>query len=400
MKRREVKITASNSRPDYKTSDDDSVVPVGRLIAKALAGSWLNPPPRCELSTAELARIAPLLIKSGAGGLLWRCIRETDFAHTKIGADLQAVYRLQRLESLAHIQKIKTVITHLHAAGIDSVLMKGWGVARLYPEAGLRHYTDLDLCFAPERARAARTALKDLGPLELYVDVHQGLGRHEKLAWSDILSRAETVNLEDVTVRILGAEDHLRLLCLHWLRHDAWNPIGLCDIAAAFASRRPDFDWPIALGSDQKHADWMACAIGLAHQLLGVDVEGTPIAERAQRLPTWLVTEVLEQWETCLNANYRDIALAEVGPLLRSPSRVVKELSVRWHYPIRATMEVGGNFNQWPRAPYQVAAVLLRWTEFPRQIAMLIARWFRAQRRRPPSSSDTRNDLLTLNSEM
>jgi hypothetical protein len=208
------------------------------------------------------------------------------------------------------------------------------------------------------------------------------------------------VNLEGVTVRILGAEDHLRLLCLHWLRHDAWNPIGLCDIAAAFASRRPDFDWTIALGSDKKHADWMACAIGLAHQLLEVDVEGTPIAERAQRLPTWLVTEVLEQWETCLNSNYRDIALAEVGPLLRSPSRLVKELSVRWHYPIRATMEVGGNFNQWPRAPYQVAAVLLRWTEFPRQIAMLIARWFRAQRRRPPSSSDTRNDLLTLNSEM
>lgn len=377
----------------------DQPVSAGWLIAKALTGSWLETPPPCELSPDELARIGPLLIKSGAGALLWRSIRDTDFGQTETGADLQSVYRLQRLQSHAHIQNIKTVIAHLHAAGIESVLMKGWSIARLYPEPGLRHYSDLDLCVAPYQERAVRMALKSLGTLEGYVDVHRGLGRHEKLAWPKIIGRAETVDLEGMPVRILGHEDHLRLLCLHWLRHDAWNPIGLVDVAVALASRRSDFDWHVALGEDSKHADWTACAIGLACQLLGVAVESTPVAERAKHLPAWLVTEVLKQWETCVNANYRDMALVEVGPLLRSPRHLVKELSTRWHYPIRATMELRGSFNEWPRAPYQVAAVLLRSPELPRQIALLIARSFRRQTARHTSPPEARDDLLSVNTE-
>lgn len=380
--------------------NSDQRISTGWLIARALTGSWLESPPPCELSPDELARIAPLLIKSGAGALLWRCIRETDFAQTETGAELHSVYRLQRLQSFAHIQKIKTVIAHLHASGIDSVAMKGWGIARIYPEPGLRHYSDLDLCVAPQDERAARTALKRLGALERYVDVHRGLGRHERLSWPKIIGRAETVDLEGVPVRILSPEDHLRLLCLHWLRHDGWNPIGLVDIALALASRPSNFDWDVALGEDKKHADWTACAIGLAHQLLGVAVEDTPVAKRAKRLPAWLPTEVLKQWETCVNANYRDMALAEVGPLLSSPNRLVKELSTRWHYPIRATMELRGSFNEWPRAPYQVAAVLLRAPELPRQIALLIARSFPKHILQHPSPSEAGDDLLSVNTEI
>ena len=375
-----------------KTSSTQSQSSVGQLIAKALAGSWLSSPTPCDLSDDELSLIAPLLIKSGAGALLWRRIQDTPLAQHQCAPDLQAVYRLQRLESLAHIQKIKTVVGYLNSLGIDCVLMKGWSVARFYPEPGLRHYSDVDLCFAPKAVRAARQSLKGLGSLESYVDVHSGLGRHEKLAWSQIVSRAETVDLEGVNVRVLGAEDHLRLLCLHWLRHDAWNPIGLCDIAAALAARGANFDWMIALGSDKKHSDWMACALGLAHQLLAVEIEGTPVAERARQLPRWLVMAVLERWETCLNPNYRDMALKEMSPFLRSPTRFGKELRTRWHYPIRATMEVRGGFNDWPRAPYQMAAILLRWTELPRQLAMLSARWARGQRR----LSSSNDELLPL----
>jgi len=389
---------AELSLESNKTPSTRSPFRVGELIARALARSWEATPPPCDLSDDELKTIAPLLIKSGAGALLWRRIQNTTLAQHESAPDLQAVYRLQRLESLAHIQKIKTVINHLNSAGIDCVLMKGWSVARSYPEPGLRHYSDVDLCFAPRTVRTARQSLKSLGPLELYVDVHSGLGRHEKLAWSQIIGRAETVDLEGVSVRVLGAEDHLRLLCLHWLRHDAWNPIGLCDIAAALANRRSDFDWMVALGPDKKHADWMACALGLAHQLLGVEIEGTPVAQRARQLPAWLVMAVLERWETCLNPNYRDMALKEMRPFLGSPTRFVKELRTRWHYPIRATMEVRGGFNDWPRAPYQMGAILLRWTELPRQLALLTSRWARAQKKRGASSAH--DELLPLDNQV
>jgi hypothetical protein len=86
---------------------------------------------------------------------------------------------------------------------------------------------------------------------------------------------------------------------------------------------------------------------------------------------------VLEQWETCINPNYRDIALAEVSPFLRTPRRLLKQVGARWRQPIRATVEVRGSFNDWPRGPYQLAALLLRSPELPRQIAMMLWRQVR-----------------------
>jgi hypothetical protein len=50
------------------------------------------------------------------------------------------------------------------------------------------------------------------------------------------------VELNGAKIRILGAEDHLRLLCLHLLKHGAWRPLWLCDVAAALESRPSSFD--------------------------------------------------------------------------------------------------------------------------------------------------------------
>jgi hypothetical protein len=47
----------------------------GRLVAQALAGAWRSTPPALELSPAELDRIAPQLLKSGAGALGWWRVR-------------------------------------------------------------------------------------------------------------------------------------------------------------------------------------------------------------------------------------------------------------------------------------------------------------------------------------
>jgi hypothetical protein len=256
--------------------------------------------------------------------------------------------------------------------------MKGWSVARLYPEPGLRHYSDLDLCVAPREYRSARKALRALGPLGSYVDLHSSLGRNDKLRWEELYARSELVELDGLPVRVLGAEDHLRLLCLHWLRHGAWGPLGLCDIAAALAARPATFDWQRSLGSDKKRADWMVCALGLAHHLLRAEIDETPVANRARNLPGWLLPAVLEQWQTCVNPNYRDLALAEIQPFFGAPKRLYAHLASRWRHPIRATIEVRGSFNNWPRGPYQFAALLLRSSELPRQIALLLARKLRS----------------------
>jgi hypothetical protein len=353
-----------------------------RLIAAALAGSWLNSPPSFQLSADELAAITPTVIKGAAGALLWWRIRHTELAQSESGAQLKNLYRLHRLEARVHAYKIKTILAHLNQAGIEPVLMKGWGIARLYPEPGLRHYCDLDLCVEPGQFRAARKALRSLGPLELYVDLHRGLGRHEKLSWSDLFARSQEVQLDGWSLRILGAEDHLRLLCIHWLSHGGWSPLGLCDIACALEARPAGFNWEICLGPDKKRADWIACTLGVAHQLLGAVVDGTPVADRARHLPRWLIPAVLEQWETCFNPHYRDMALAELPGFLATPGRLLAEVAARWRHPIRATIEARGRFNDLPRWPYQLAALLLRSPELPRQIALMLWRQAQSLRKR------------------
>jgi hypothetical protein len=318
-----------------------------------------------------------MVIKGAAGALLWWRIRDTDLARSESGAQLHTLYRLHRLEGRVHAYKIKTVLAQMNQAGIEPIVMKGWCVARLYPEPGLRHYCDLDLCIERNQMRAARKVLKSLGPLEYYVDLHCGLGRHEKSSWTELFAHSEVVQFEGLPIRILGAEDHLRLLCIHWLGHGAWGPLGLCDIACALAARPASFDWDRCLGSDRKRADWVACTLGLAHQLLGAEVDDTPVADRAHHLPRWLIPAVLEQWETSINPNYRDMALAEIAAFLPTPGRLRSEVAARWRHPIRATVEVRGSFNEWPRGPYQLAALLLRSPELPRQMAMLL--WYRVR---------------------
>ena len=74
----------------------------------------------------------------------------------------------------------------------------------------------------------ASTALEKHGSPGLVVDLHRGLDRQrDGQAFSllddrrleELYERSELVALGDVDVRILGPEDHLRLICLHMLAH-------------------------------------------------------------------------------------------------------------------------------------------------------------------------------------
>ena len=88
-------------------------------------------------------------------------------------------------------------------------------------------------------------------------------------SWDELFSRSELVPLEDAMVRVLSAEDHLRVLCFHFLRHGVERAAGLCDIAVALETRSRHFDWDVCLGENQKRADWIVCTVGLAKELLG-----------------------------------------------------------------------------------------------------------------------------------
>lgn len=344
------------------------------LVAKALAGSWRQSPPPLKISVQELDRITPLLLGSGAAALgWWRVLHSAPHQGTQAASDLQQAYRLLALQDTLHEQEIKQVFTLLRAAGVEPLLVKGWAVARLYPETVLRPFGDVDICVRPEQYKLAAEALKGPGSENFWADLHADFSELEDRSIDDLFARSELINIGDVPVRVMGQEDHLGLLSIHLLKHGAWRPLWLCDIGATIESLPANFDWQLCLGRDERRASWITCTIGLAHQLLGARIDHLPVAERARRLPSWLVPNVLKEWEAPFAINQPPMKHSEpMASYLRHPSGLLKGVRARWPNPIIATISMRGPFNNWPRWPFQLGNCLSRTTRFVAHLPSLL----------------------------
>ena len=252
-------------------------------------------------------------------------------------------------------------------AGIEPLLIKGRAAARFYAEPGLRPYGDIDLCFESAAYPKALAVLRSPEGVAINVDLHNGLDRFYGISLEELLERSQAMKVGKIEVRIPGFEDHLRILCIHFLKHGAWRPLSLCDVAAAIESQPGKVDWTLCLGREQKRADWIACAIGLAHQLLGAGQDDAPVAPNSGRLPRWLIPAVLRQWETPY-PEWNETTERLVAHL-RHPSRLRTELIKRWPNPIRATMHLGAAFNEFPRLPFQVYSFLSQGARFLARLA-------------------------------
>jgi hypothetical protein len=344
----------------------------GERLAILLRGAWGHCPAPLELSLAEVAKAVPWLLKADAGGLGWWRVRQTGLRAAPAIAPLREAYRYETLLAALREEDLTRAVSRLRSCGIEPLLVKGWAAARLYPEAALRPYADIDLIVRPERFAAAEAAHREYKsggcPVELHRGFERGLAYLGKGGLEEVSERSQLVSLNGVEVRVPSPEDHLRILAVHMLGHGAWRPLWLCDVAAAAEGRPADFDWDRCLGKDRRITDWVACAVGLAHELLGVSLEGTPMAGRAARLPHWLAPQVLRQWERGTGSSSR-------GPLkwarlrqLRRPAGILNELARHWRNPIEASIELGAPLNGLPRMPFQLAAALSR-------VPKLVARW-------------------------
>jgi hypothetical protein len=309
----------------------------GRLVAAALVGAWRPAPAPRTLLPHDLAAVAPLLLRTGGGGLGWWRVRHAGWAPDAALFELQQAYRLHTLQACLHEDRLRAVLALLRSRGVDAILSKGWAVARLYPEPGLRPYGDLDLCVPPGQESAAEAVLREAGGRAAGVDLHRGIPELEDRTWEEVYRRSRLARLGDGSVRILGPEDQLRLLCLHLLRHGAWRPLWLCDLGAALESGPPDFDWDYCLSGDRRLSAWVRCALGLAVRLLGARVAPP---EMAARVPRWLLAGVLRQWgaETAGDSHSRDER--PLASYLRRPAGLLRALRCRWPNPVEAAVKM------------------------------------------------------------
>lgn len=345
----------------------------GNLIASLLAGTWRQNPVAFSLSPEELAMTAPLLLSTGAAALAWTRLGTPNLA-TDDHSALREGYRKHLIDSAVHEVEIIDLFKRVRAADIEPLLFKGWALARLYPDPGLRPYGDHDLWIRSEELDVLYRALAAGDDYAYCVEPHVTFYPQYERSFEEVMTRSRLVSLNGAQIRVPSDEDHLRFICLHFLFHGGWRPLWLCDVALMVESAGSGFDWDRCLSGNRKHADWLACVIGLAHQLLGADVSGTPVEKRAKSIPRWLTSAVLEQWEKGPGMSFAENLSFSVPRRLLKPAALARSFREHWRNPVQASVEMNAWFNESPRALLQFGSFFLRAPEFVRYFGREIRR--------------------------
>jgi hypothetical protein len=329
-------------------------------FAATLSKSWVeSPPPDLSLSEAELDQVAPLLYQSGGAGLGWWRIRDSDLRETPSGEMLHQAFRLLALQSAIHESKIRKVFTVLRSVNVEPILIKGWADGAGLSSAGAKTVWRYRSYFATARHQTAIAAAKeDLRDCQL--DFHALPLELADRSIEELFARSQLVVCADQQIRILSPEDHFALLAIHLLKHGAWRPLWLCDLAVLLESSS-NFDWNLCLGRDPRHENWILAATGLAQTLLNASMGDKEIGARAERVPVWLKQQVLKQWETPFAAMQSPFTHpTPIGFNLQRPRGLWSDLARRWPNPIVATISVKGTFGTRRRTRYEFGNWLLR----------------------------------------
>jgi hypothetical protein len=252
------------------------------------------------------------------------------------------------------------------AAGIAPLLGKGWAIARLYPEEALRPYSDFDLGVPPAAAGGAAGLAEGLARRGCVVDVHAPFDDLDDRPYEEIEARAERVDVHGVTVRVLGPEDHLRLLALHMLGHGAFRPLWLVDVAVLIEARGPHLDWAWLLRGRERRTDWLRAAIHVARELLGASLDGVPPSIAKFDLPRWVRDAVLEAWGH-LDPDSSQGSRTPMAHHLRTRTDLLRALRVRWPSALEASLGLEAPLRGVPRWSVQVGECVRRAARFARK---------------------------------
>ncbi len=252
--------------------------------------------------------------------------------------------------------------------GIEPILIKGLAIAQYYPEPGSRMSIDTDLAVPANDFDAACKIAISPAAKGIGIDVHRELRHLDTVDWDDLFENSRLLEIEGGNIRILRPEDHLRVLCVHWLNDGGAYKDKLWDIYYAVKNRPADFDWERCLNTVSKiRRRWIVCTIALAHRYIDLNLDDTPIKDEADNLPAWLIRELEREWAS-------GVRLMQVDYFLNNPATLFAQIKKRLRpNAIQATIEMEGSFDAKTRVFYQIGSACKRALPLLRRIPQTIA---------------------------
>ena len=341
-------------------------MPPGALVARILSGAWRDRPGPLNASGAEIGQASLQLLGSGAAALGWhrlcasppldRAIEAASLAET---ARLLALADSLRAENLGHLSAL------MRDEGLTPVLFKGWAIAQYYAQSYLRPCGDFDILvraadFDRAYALLARHAVLIMAPgdgtfvlrnralqTDYTVDLHGDLSPLYNTDVNGVFVRAKPAPSPAQSLLVPSAEDHLRIVIMHLLKHGAWRPIWWCDVAALVEKITDSFDWATCLTGDRVTADWISATIVTTHRLLDCRIDHLPGAVRDYPAPVWIEQTIRKLWDAPYPAQF----IMHRSELRRAPFDYLRKV---WGNPVWAAFTQGAAVTKTPRVRYQL----------------------------------------------
>jgi hypothetical protein len=276
------------------------------------------------------------------------------------------------LQNRQHELQIEKAVSLFRTKNIETILIKGWAAGLFYPSGEPRHFTDIDLAVSASDFERARLLVYSGEITGVSIDLHSELRYLDTLPWNDLFSNSRLVDLNSVPIRILRPEDHLRLLCVHWLVDGGVNKERLRDIYYAVINRPSDFDWARCLDTvSANRREWVLCVLGLTNKYFDLPLDGLPFADEARRIPEWVVRRVEKEWKD-------PVHLLPLLSVTRDSKQFLRQLRKRFPpSPIRAMVEMEGKING-PLFYYQIGCFVKRVPSFVRSLSRYLLSFFSA----------------------
>lgn len=260
-------------------------------------------------------------------------------------------HRWNLIKRKANEQKAARAVIFFRRQNIEPILIKGIAVARYYPEDELRESVDVDLAVSSTDFPIANRLNHSADADGLAIDLHDELRDLDSVEWDDLYDNSELLEVEGTDIRVLRPEDHLRVICMHWLTDGGSNKDRLRDIYFMVENRRTDFDWSRCLDVvDPRQRRYFICALGAAERFLGLDLSDTPAAGAGAAMPTWMVRTIEKEWS---GPQTRPL-FTETDSLARFFEQLRKRLPPN---PITATILRGGDIDAKTRVFYQLGTI-------------------------------------------